>query len=54
MEPVEIKQTKSKSVSCAGREVPLDHPKIYLEIDPKIAKIDCPYCGKRFELAPGE
>jgi len=47
---MEIEKTKSKSVSCKGKEAPFDHPKVYLEIDPKLGKIDCPYCGKIFEL----
>lgn len=48
---MEIEKTKSKTVMCQGKEAPFDHPKIYLEIDSKLAKIDCPYCGKRFELS---
>jgi len=50
MQSMEIEKTKSKSVSCKGKEAPFDHPKVYLEIDPKLGKIDCPYCGKIFEL----
>jgi uncharacterized Zn-finger protein len=50
MQSVEIEKTKSTSVSCNGKEAPFDHPKIYLKIDIKLGKIDCPYCGKIFEL----
>jgi uncharacterized Zn-finger protein len=50
MQPIEIEKTDSKSVSCKGKEAPYDHPHIYLEIDPKIGYMDCPYCGKRFQL----
>jgi uncharacterized Zn-finger protein len=50
MQSVEIEKTKVTSVSCKGKETPYDHPKIYLEIDPKLKQIDCPYCGKQFEL----
>jgi uncharacterized Zn-finger protein len=50
MEPVEIEETKSTSVTCSGRDVPYDHPRVFLEIDPDLGKIDCPYCGKRFKL----
>lgn len=51
MQPLEIIQTDVSSVSCSGKEAPLDHPKVYLEIDPKKGYVDCPYCGKRFQLA---
>ena len=40
---MEIEKTKLKSVSCKGKEAPFDHPKVYLEIDPKLGKIDCPF-----------
>ena len=47
---MQIEKTKSKSVACNGGEAPSGHPKIYLEIDPKLGKIECPYCSKIFEL----
>ncbi len=47
---IEIVKTTNSSVSCAGKEMPLDHPMVYLEIDPAAGVIDCPYCGKRFVL----
>jgi uncharacterized Zn-finger protein len=50
MKPVQIEKTKSTSVSCSGRDVPYDHPRVFLEINSLIGKIDCPYCGKCFEL----
>ena len=50
MQPVEIEKVQTKSVSCKGKEAPYDHPHVYLEIDPKIGYIICPYCGKKFEL----
>ena len=40
-----------RKISCEGHEYPYDHPKIYLEIPEETGKIDCPYCGKIFELA---
>ena len=46
----EIEKTDTKSVSCKGKEAPYDHPHIYLEINSEIGHIDCPYCGKKFEL----
>jgi uncharacterized Zn-finger protein len=50
MEFIEIENTRSNSVACNGKEEPFDHPKIYLEIDTDIGKIDCPYCSKVFIL----
>ena len=50
MPKLEVKKAKSKSVSCKGKEAPYDHPHVYLEIDSSIGYIDCPYCGKKFEL----
>ena len=51
MEPLEIENTKEKSVACCGKDAPYDHPKVYLEINPRTKDIDCPYCGKRFVLS---
>ena len=50
MDIVEIIHTKTNSVSCAGKEVPFDHPKVYLEIDTDKGSIVCPYCSKKFVL----
>jgi uncharacterized Zn-finger protein len=49
-----IKQNSIKvsntSVSCKGTDSPLDHPLVYLQIDPRIGEIDCPYCSCKFIL----
>lgn len=50
MQPVEIINVGSSSVSCHGKEAPFDHPKVYLEIDMKIGKVVCPYCSNKFIL----
>ena len=50
MQPAEVEKVQSRSVSCNGMETLYDHPLVYLEIDQKIGYIDCPYCGKKFEL----
>lgn len=47
----ETVSTQTQEVYCSGAEYPLDHPKIYLEIDKKIGHIICPYCSKKFVLA---
>lgn len=44
----EIVYTDEVSVFCSGRDVPLDHPKVYLEINPKSGDVTCPYCSKKF------
>lgn len=47
---MEIVDSFFTSVSCMGKESPYDHPKIYLEIDPKEQFVICPYCSKKFQL----
>lgn len=51
MQLIEIEKTNSTSVSCKGKESPYDHPKVYLEINPELGKVACPYCGKIFEIS---
>ena len=46
----EIIHTQNKHVSCNGLEAPYDHPMIYLEIDIKEGKAECPYCSRVFAL----
>ena len=48
MQLIEIEKTNSTSVSCKGKESPYDHPKVYLEINPELGRVACPYCGKTF------
>ena len=50
MDSNEIVNSYATSVSCAGKEMPYDHPLVYLEIDPDKSSINCPYCGKKFIL----
>ncbi len=50
MQTVKIAKTNLLSISCDGQDMLLDHPKIYLKIDPKIGKIVCPYCSRTFQL----
>jgi len=42
--------TNKMQVSCSGKEVPYDHPTVYLEIDAGTGKIQCPYCSKTYVL----
>tara|TARA_B100000579_G_C22768974_1_gene822992 strand:- start:40 stop:195 length:156 start_codon:yes stop_codon:yes gene_type:complete len=45
-----IVKSKTAKVSCDGDEGSGGHPRIYLNIKPKIGFIVCPYCSKKFEL----
>lgn len=48
MKEHEIISTRETSVACSGKDVPLDHPTVYLEINPKTGNVVCPYCSKQF------
>ena len=37
-------------LACDGGEGALGHPRVFLQIDPDIGMIDCPYCGKKYIL----
>lgn len=50
MEPPEIIETDASRVACDGGGVALGHPKVYLEMGDE-RSVDCPYCGRRFELS---
>ncbi len=50
MKTIEIVNTTNTSVSCSGKEIPFDHPTIYLKIDKTKNSILCPYCNKEFVL----
>lgn len=49
-DPVETVTTEKAAVDCDGGGGALGHPRVYLNIKPDVGHIDCPYCGKRFEL----
>jgi len=46
-QPITVKTTR---VACDGGE--LGHPKVYLNLG-KESETECPYCGRRYVLAPG-
>ena len=50
MQAVKIEKVQSRSISCKGDKEIQYHPHVYLEIDPKIGYIICPYCRKKFRL----
>ena len=47
---MEIVNSVDASVSCCGKELLYDHPKVYLEIDKEKKEVTCPYCSKKFKL----
>jgi uncharacterized Zn-finger protein len=49
--PEQITHVQTRTVSCDGGEGAYGHPKVYLRIVDK--QITCPYCSRRFILAPG-
>lgn len=49
MEPPEIIKTDMSRVACDGGGGGLGHPRVYLEMGANHS-VDCPYCGRRFEL----
>ena len=51
-ESVPVVQVTHASFACDGGGGALGHPKVQLTLD-KSGKVDCPYCGLHFELAPG-
>jgi len=48
----EIVEVTERSVSCDGGGGVLGHPKVYLNMGGD-AFVECPYCDRRFVLAPG-
>ena len=52
MQATEIVRVAEPVVACDGDAEPADHPRVFLNMGDKTA-IDCPYCGRRFELDPG-
>lgn len=53
MDSVEIVETRNAVVGCDGGGGALGHPLVYLNLAGK-SEIDCPYCGRRFVLKPGD
>ena len=48
----EIVEVTERSVSCDGGGGVLGHPKVYLNMGGNTF-VECPYCDRRFVLAPG-
>lgn len=52
MEPQEIVEVDSTRVACDGGGGALGHPRVFLQMKDE-HRIDCPYCGRRFQLKQG-
>lgn len=51
MPPVETVTVNTSTVACDGG-TELGHPVVYLNLGAE-GETECPYCGRRFVLAPG-
>jgi len=50
----ETQTVHTTKVACDGGGGALGHPRVWLVIPEETGWIDCPYCDKRFVLAPGD
>lgn len=40
----------TQHLTITRQEVPYDHPRIYLAVNPETKEVTCPYCSKKFIL----
>jgi len=52
MQPVETIDGTETRVACDGGGGALGHPRVFLNLGAD-GKVDCPYCGRRFQMKPG-
>lgn len=52
MQPVETIDVTETRVACDGGGGALGHPRVFLNLGAD-GKVDCPYCGRRFQMKPG-
>ena len=50
--PPEVILVRSKRVACDGGGGALGHPLVFMEMGDE-SFVECGYCDRRFELAPG-
>lgn len=50
--PIEVIETDAPQLNCDGGKGPLGHPRVFLTVN-KEGFVDCPYCGKHYQLAKG-
>lgn len=48
--PFEVFEVSNPNVMCEGSGGVLGHPVVYLQINPDIGEIACPYCSREFKL----
>ena len=47
----EVEITDKTRIACDGGT--LGHPRVWLQIDPKVGYVECGYCDKRYVLKGG-
>ncbi len=47
----EVVKVRSRRIACDGDGGPLGHPRVYMEMG-EANFVECPYCDRRFVLAP--
>ena len=52
MQPVETIDVTETRVACDGGGGALGHPRVFLNLGAD-GKVDCPYCGRHFQMKPG-
>lgn len=50
--PPETETVRTTRVWCDGGQGALGHPRVWLSIPAEPGWVECPYCDKRFVLAP--
>jgi uncharacterized Zn-finger protein len=50
MKPFEIIEVVDRQVACDGAARPSDHPRVFLHLDKKTHRIQCPYCSRVYVL----
>lgn len=56
IQPPEVIRVSTVQVACDGSgeiSPALGHPRVFLRIEPDTGFVECGYCDRRFELAPG-
>jgi uncharacterized Zn-finger protein len=51
-EAPEITLADGPNIACDGGGGALGHPRVFLTFD-QSGRVDCPYCGRKFERQPG-
>ncbi len=46
MKEITVEKTK---IACDGG-TSSSHPKVWLQIDPRVGSVECPYCGRVYVL----